>query len=563
MFSSFRKINLTYRSLQRLRVIVGIFMRHGLYGLTERVHLHLLVPIHRRVRKKRISDKKEVLSTAKRLRLSFEELGPTFTKLGQLIASRPDLVPADYTEEFKSLMDKVPSFPFMEVERLVEEQFGEPLSTIFARFEEIPIAAASIAQVHNAVLHDGTEVAVKVQRPHIERIIDTDIELMYFMARLIARYIPEAKGYNPEGVVEEFARGIKKEMDFVLEASNMVRIAKTFRGDKRVVIPEVYWDYTTTKVLTLERIEGTKVDDVERLEERGIDLAKVGGLLGDIFFEQVFLNRLFHGDLHAGNIFVIDEDRLGFVDFGIIGRVTEEMGERLANVLMGVVRGDYKLLTENYLEMGIVPENVDVEAFKRDYQDMLESYLSKPLREAKLGHLLFDYAKVAAHYNIKLPTDLILLNKCLLELEGLLRQLDPEANMLEMGHKYAGELIKMWYSPGKMKREFLDTVSDIDKTAKVLPGQVRQLLKKMINDKFTIDFVHFGLENLVDEIDRSSNRLSLGLIISALIVGSSIIIMTGKGPLLFGVPLLGFVGFVLAGFLGFLLAIVIIRSGKF
>ena len=175
MFGAFRKINLTYRSLQRLRGIVAIFMRHGLYGLTERVHLHLLVPIHRRVRKKRISDKKEVLSTAVRLRLSFEELGPTFAKLGQLIASRPDLAPAEYTEEFKKLMDKVPPFPFREVKRLIEEQFDAPLSTIFAEFEEMPVAAASIAQVHNAVLHDGTEVVVKVQRPHIERIIDTDI----------------------------------------------------------------------------------------------------------------------------------------------------------------------------------------------------------------------------------------------------------------------------------------------------------------------------------------------------------------------------------------------------
>lgn len=563
MIHPFKKINLTYRSLQRLRGIVVIFMRHGLYSLMERVHLHLLIPLHRRIRKKIISEKKEVLSTPERLRLAFEELGPTFIKLGQLIASRPDLVPEDISEEFVKLLDEVPPFPYEDVKRVVEDEFNAPVSDIFPEFEEKPVAAASIAQVHRAVLSDGTPVIVKVQRPHIERIINTDIELMYLMAKLVARYIPETRAYNPVGIVDEFSRAIRKEMDFVLEASNMVRISRNFKGDERVVIPQVFWDYTTPRVLTLERIEGTKVDDIDELAVRGIDCKKVAQLLTDIFFAQVFRFGLFHADLHAGNIFVIDENRIGLVDFGIVGRVTDDMIEKLSNILTGIVKGDYELLVENYLEMGIVPEGIDIDAFKRDYRDLLETYLSKPLKEAKLGDLLLNYSSIAADYRIKLSTDLLLLDKCILELEGLVRQLDPDQDMLKQGERYAGELMRMWYSPKKLTKDLLDTAHDVDKTARVLPGQIRQLMKKILNDKFTIDFVHFGLENLIDEIDRSSNRISLGLVISALIIGSSLIIMTGQGPMFLGFPVLGFVGFVLAAFLGFLLAVVIIRSRKF
>ncbi len=563
MIHPFRKINLTYRNLQRLRGIVIIFMRHGLYGIMERVHLHLLIPIHRRIRKKRISEKAEVLSVPERLRLAFEQLGPTFIKLGQLIASRPDLVPEDIYGEFKKLLDEVPPFPYEEVKRLVEAELKAPLSEIYGDFEKRPMAAASIAQVHRAALRDGTPVVVKIQRPHIERIIDTDIELMYIMAKLLDRYVPETRIYDPVGIVDEFSRAIRKELDFTLEASNMVKISQNFRGDGRVVIPKVFWDYTTSKVLTIERIDGTRIDDLETLEKRGIDCRKVALLLTDVFFMQIFRYGLFHGDLHAGNIFVIDEDRLGFVDFGIVGRVSEDMLDRLAKVFMAVVKGDYRIVVDTYLEMGLVPEQTDIEALKRDYRDLLDTYLSKPLKEAKLGELLMDYTKIASHYKIKLPTDLVLLDKCILELEGLVRQLNPDLNTLEVAERYAGELMKMRYSPSRMAREVMDVAYDLDKTAKVLPGQLRQLMKKMINDKFTIDFVHIGLENLIDEIDRSSNRLSLGLIISALIIGSSLIMMTGQGPFFMGFPVLGFVGFVTAGVLGLLLAIVIIRSRKF
>ncbi|MDH3973776.1 MAG: AarF/UbiB family protein [Deltaproteobacteria bacterium] len=563
MFHPFKKVNLTYRNIQRLRVIVGVFMRHGLYSLMEMINLHVLIPVHRRIRKKKLSEKKDILSMPERIRLAFEELGPTFIKLGQLIASRPDLVPAEYCEEFNKLLDEVPPFPFLDVKRVIEDEFKVPVEEMYKEFNEKPVAAASIAQVHNALLHDGTPVVVKIQRPHIEMRINTDIELMYVMAKLLTRYVPETQIYNPVGIVDEFSRAIKKEMDFVLEASNIVKISRNLRNDRRVIIPQVHWDFTSSRVLTMQRLGGIRIDDRKALEKKGIVASDIARLLTDIFFAQVFRHGLFHGDLHAGNIFVVDADTLAFVDFGIVGRLNEDMIERLANILMGIMAGEYKKVVENYLEMGLVPDSVDIDAFRRDYQDALEAYLSKPLKEAKLGELLLDYTRIAAHYKIKLPTDLVLLDKCIIELEGLVRQLDPGLNMLKTGKRYAGELLKIWYSPGKVKKDLFETASEMEKTAKVLPGQIRQLMKKMLTDKFTIDFVHIGLNNLIDEIDRSSNRLALGLIISAIIIGSSLIMTTGKGPLFMGFPILGLAGFVLAGVLGFLLAVVIIRSRKF
>lgn len=562
MFRAIRKANLTYRNIRRLRVIVGIFMRHGLYGLMERAQLHLLIPIHRRIKKKILSEKKEIFSVPKRLRLAFGELGPTFIKFGQLIASRPDLVPEEFGKEFNKLLDEVPPFTFREVKKLIEDEFSMSIFELFREFEEQPVAAASIAQVHKAVLHDGTLAVVKVQRPNIENIISADIELMRIMAKLIEKYIPETKAYNPTGIVVEFSRAIKKEMDFTLEASNMVNISRNFKTDETVVIPEVYWDLSTSKALTLERIEGIRIDDMESLKKKCISGSKIASLLTDCLFAQIFKFGTFHGDLHAGNIFVIEENRLGFVDFGIVGRVSDEMRENLANVFIAIVKEDYNLLVESYLDMGIVPENTDLEALKRDSRDLLEAYLSRPVKDAKLGKLLFGYSQIALNYSVVLPDDLVLLEKCILELEGIVRQLDPNFNLLEAGKGYAGELLKLWYSPKRVSRDMFKLANDIDKTVKVLPSQIRQLMQKMLNDKFTIDFVHIGLEQLTEEIDRSSSRLSLGLIIAALIVGSSLIMLTGKGPLFMGLPLFGFAGFSAAGLLGLLLAIVIIKSRK-
>ncbi|MBI5286343.1 MAG: AarF/ABC1/UbiB kinase family protein, partial [Deltaproteobacteria bacterium] len=418
-------------------------------------------------------------------------------------------------------------------------------------------------QVHKAVTLDGDEVVVKVQRPRIRELIETDIYILNYLARLALKYIPESHLYDPMGMAGEFSRVIEKEMDFTLEASYTERFRRNFSKDPRILIPGVYWELTTRRVLTLERVGGIKVDRIERLKEEGIDVEKIALLIAEAFFRQVFEFGLFHGDLHSGNIFVLGPEKVAFVDFGIVGRVDREMVGNLADILIGLIEEDYERLMRVYQRMGILGEDIDIPAFISEYQDLLLHYFGKPWKMAKLGELLMEYIKLTTRYKVKLPREFLLLDKCIFELEGLGRLLYPEADILKEGHRFAIELMKKEVSPATAVRETIDTVRDYQEFGRNFPKQMGQILNKMISDKFTIDFMHKGLEDFIGEVDRSSNRITFGLIVSALIVGSSLVIAFGGGPSIFGLSALGIAGFTVAGFLGIWLAFLILRSGKF
>ncbi|MFQ5587040.1 MAG: ABC1 kinase family protein, partial [Thermodesulfobacteriota bacterium] len=394
---------LGYRNIKRLRQIVAVLIRHGFYPLLERIHLTRVISVSKRLQGKKAMRKGEALPDAVRLRQALEELGPSFIKIGQVLSTRADLLPDDYVKELLKLQDRVPPFDFEEVVQIVEGELKAPLGELFQKIEEEPIAAASIAQVHRAVTKDGKEAVVKVQRPRIDGIIATDIAVVLYIARLMEKYIPESRLYGPVDMVDEFSRTINKEMDFTLEGSYTEKFRKEFEDDPRVLVPEIYWDLTSAKVLTMERVKGIKISNVARLRNEGIDTEEIARLVADLFFRQVFEIATFHGDLHSGNIFVLGPDRIAYVDFGIVGRVEKEMMENLADILIGIVKEDYELLTKVYMKMGMVPEDIDVAAFRREYYDLLLHYFGRPLKSAKFGELLVDYIKLASRYKIKLP----------------------------------------------------------------------------------------------------------------------------------------------------------------
>jgi len=560
---TFLRIHLAYKNIQRLRQIITILIKHGFYPIIERIHLTKLISIPQRIVGKKATIEQEALSLAVRTRLAFEELGPTFIKFGQILSTRPDILPEEFIKEFLKLQDEVPSFAFQDVVKVVEQEFKKSVKELLREIEEKPVAAASIAQVHKAVTMDGKDVVIKVQRPDIEAIIDNDISILQYLAKLIVKYIPESRSYDPVGMVEEFGGIIKKEMDFTLEASYTERFRKNHSDDPRVLIPAVYWNLTGKKVLTMERITGIKIDNIEKLRESGIDTEKISHIVAEVLFRQVFEFGVFHGDLHSGNIFVTGPEQIAFVDFGIVGRLDREMQENLADIFVGLVSEDYELLTRVYLRMGILPEDIDEATFKREYQDMLFSYFGKPFKRTSVGELLMSYIRLASRYRIRMPRELLLLDKCILELEGLGRLLHPDVNVLVESQQFARRLIAKRFGPAAMMKDAVDTVMEYRTFTKALPVQISQILKKMMSDKFTIDFVHRGLEDLMGEMDRSSNRLTFAIIVAALIIGSSLVIAFDSGPKLFGYPFLGILGFVVAGVLGLWLAFLILRSGKF
>ena len=556
------KFHFTYKGIQRLRQILSVFIRHGFYPLIERVHLHRVISFQQRLIGRKVQ-KKEFLPFPVRLRLAFEELGPTFIKLGQILSTRPDMLSEDFIRELLKLQDNVPPFPYEDVVKTIEEEFNVKADMLFKGIEKEPVAAASIAQVHNAVTTSGDEVVIKVQRPDIQETILQDILILRYIAKQVVKYMPESSLYGPVGMVDEFSKTILREMDFTLEASYIEKFRKNFTDDKRIVIPEVYWELTAKKVLTLERIEGIKVNNIEKLNAAGIDAEKIALLLVSAFFKQIFEHGIFHGDLHSGNIFVLGEERVALVDFGIVGRVSREMKGNLEGIFVGLIDGDCDRLIAIYSKMGLISEDTDIEGLKGEYQELLLRYFGRPFKFARLGEIVRDYIRISSRYRIRMPRDLLLLDKCIFELEGLGRLLYPDIDILKEGERFAKELMKREAGLDAVAGEVLETAMGYKELVNTFPGYLTQIFKKMVNDRFTIDFMHRGLENFIGEIDRSFNRITSGIIISSLILGSSLVMTLGAGPTIFGLPFFGILGFVLASVLGLWLGIVILKSGKF
>lgn len=557
------RFHLAYKNFRRLRAIVTVLTRHGFRPLLERLRLIGILTLPQRILGGKAARREFELTAAERARRALEELGPTFIKFGQIISTRPDVIPEDFILELLKLQDSVAPITFSEVVSVVEAEFKRPVGELFLKIDEEPIAAASIAQVHRATTLSGEEVVIKVQRPDIEETIDTDITILGYIARLAVKYIPESRLYDPEGMIDEFSRTIKKEMDFTLEASYTERFRQNFKDDARVTVPRVYWELTGRNVLTMERIHGIKIDRTDRLKEAGIDTEKLAHLVVDIFFKQVFDFGLFHGDLHSGNIFVISEEKLALVDFGIVGRIDPAMKQYLADILISFVKEDFEGLTKVYQKMGILPESIDKAAFEREYYDIMLHYFGRPFKNVRIGELLMDYIRLAARHNIMLPRDLILFDKCILELEGLSRLLFPDVNILKESEPYAAKLYLERMSPKAFVDDAVSAVADYHELFHNLPGQTGDILKKILDDKLRIEFMHKGLEDFMGEMDRSSNRLTFGIIVAALVIGSSLVISSETAPKIGGYAALGVVGFLIASFLGFWLALQILRSGKF
>jgi ubiquinone biosynthesis protein len=549
----------TFRDIRRLRQILNVFLKHGFGHLIERINLQGYVPLGKRLF--RFPAKEEPPhSTAERFRFALEELGPTFVKFGQILSLRRDILPDEYILELQKLQDDVPPFPVAEVKSTILQEMKRPAEDLYAEFDEKPLAAASIGQVHRAVLPDGRQVVVKVQRPEISRIVETDVSILLNLAKLLTRYLPESRLYDPVGLVEEFHKVIQQELDFRVEGRHSEKFKNYFSDSRAVYIPEVIWSHSGRRVLTLEYCTGKKVT------EAGGDAAsrhRLAKAFNDSYLRQIFEFGFFHADPHPGNIFILEDDRICFHDFGIMGHLDEEMIENLANLFLAFLEKDVGNMVDVYLNLGVQAEDIDQKGFKRDLKGFIEGYYDLPLRDFSFAEVMNSLIAIGRRYRIAVPTDLLLLGKAFMTVESIVRSLDPDFNLIENIRPYAQVLIrKRFFQPRRLYRDGLKILIGLDHLLKTLPSALNRIVQRFQEGRLEIEVRHEKLEDLERHIDKASNRLAFSLIVAAIIVGSSIIMQTGLGPLVLGFPVVGVVGYFFAACLGLWLIWAILRSGR-
>ena len=548
------RLRISYRRFRRYRQIINVLVRNGFSGLLE------LLKLRRISRRRRPAVDDLPSARAKRLRLTLEELGPTFIKVGQMLSTRADIVPADIFEELQKLQDQVPPVSAAEVTSVIESELDSPMRAIFSDFDKTPVAAASIGQVHRARLINGEMVAVKVQRPNVGKMIKEDIEILRTLAGLAERHVPDAELYDPVGVVNEFARLIRQELDYTLEARNMERLARNFADDDMVYVPRVYWDFTSGRVLTMELIEGIKISQIEELRQAGFDTKRIAVRGAEIYLKQIFMHGFFHGDPHPGNIFVLPDEVIGLMDFGIMGRLSPEMADRLNNVIMAIARKDYVRLTEELLQISAVDSDADIYDLKADIAELMDRYYDVPLGQFQVSELVRDLGELSAKHRIRTNRQLGLLGKVLAGIEGVGRQLDPEFNILPLIKPFVGRLMAQKLSPGEMLTKAAQLAKDYADLITALPQDLKTVLEKAKSGKLRIEFKHVGLDDLVPELERSSSRLSFAMIIAALVVGSSYIMQADMPPKLFDIPVIGALGYFIAAISGLWLLVTMVRN---
>jgi ubiquinone biosynthesis protein len=555
------KLKLHYAFVKRYKEIVQILVKYGFAEIIKTLELYHLLPFKKRIMKTSVG-KIAGLSLEVRLRMAIEELGPTAIKFGQFLSTRPDILPKNFLKEFSKLQDDAPRFAFKEVKNQIEKELGKPINKLFKSFNKKAIAAASIGQVHEAITLNGKEVIVKIQRPEIEQQIMIDLEILMDLAQLIEKHYSKAIFYKPTALVKEFSKTIKRELDYHREARNAERFAANFKESKIVKFPRVYWSLSGKKVLTLEKIKGKKLSELDLSKKNKAFRKKIVDNGAEIFFKMILIDGFFHADPHPGNIFILDNASIALMDFGMVGFVDREMQEKMIALFEAIIKRNPDKTVEKLLEIIEVSKETNLTEFKRDVAELLTQYYNIELQSVQLTELFNEVILFANKHKVLIPSRFMLLIKTLLNLEGICRTIYPQFNLVEASKPFIRKLMLQRLQPSYLMARLSEHLSEIHELITLFPNRVNNILKKIETGEIEIAFEHRGLEKLIKELDRTSNRLGLSMIISAIFIGSSLIILSGRGPSIQGLSVFGLAGYLFSGFLGLILIYSIFKSGK-
>jgi ubiquinone biosynthesis protein len=547
------------RNLGRISEIAQAAVRHGFGYFFERHRLRDLVPFRERVP----LDGDEPSLRGQHLRELLDELGPTFVKFGQLLSMRPDILPPDIIAELRGLQDDVRPFAFADVERTIREELGLSIEQLFTEFEERPMAAASIGQVHRAVLPNGRQVAVKVQRPGAPAQIEADLALMYQAARIAQERVRALDFVNARDLVDEFARSIRQELDYRLEARNAERFRHNFAGHPHVKVPKVYWSYSRARVLTLEYLVGVQVADLD-LETTSLERRKrLAEVITEAWMTMIFRHGFFHADPHPANLLVLGQEQIGLVDFGQAGLLTDDDMTKATRLFIDVANENVDALPRRLGELGVRYPRDREDEFRAELRELYYRYYGATLQEVDPIQVMREVFALIYSMNLKLPTRFVLLDKAIATLGSLTTELYPDFNVFEVAKPYARSLMLGRYTPQRVLSRARRESINLARIGMDLPYQVHDILDELRDGQIDVGFVHKGLDDVISKLDVVFNRLVVALIVTGGLIGSSLIgIFAETGPEIFGVHFLSVIGFVLSSVLGAWLLFSVLRSGR-
>jgi ubiquinone biosynthesis protein len=544
------------KHIRRYNKILSVLLRYGFDDYVAYLEENHRFPLIRKIISKQRFKRAVNLNKWEKMRMVCEDLGPTYVKFGQIISNRPDLLPEALIMELQKLQDSVPPFPYKDVEEILLKEFGKPIRDLYKEFDPKPIASASMAQVHKAILHDGTIVAVKVQRPNIKQIIIEDIKIMRDMAEMLSRRIPSLRSFDAVGLVDNFADSIQKELDFIHESWNLQRFKHQFRNDPDIFVPNYYKELSSAKVITQDFIFGFKINDTEKMLEKGLDRKIIAKRAINSFYQQLFEYGFFHADPHAGNLMAMDNNRVAYLDFGMMGSIMRRDMENLGNLILAIEDGNIKRIIKYIHFLGDITLINDSRQLEFDVHEFVGKYSVTEKYQDNISEILLDLKDIIIKHELKVPAHFFLLTRAMVSVEGIVRKLDPELSLTDEVRPYIINMIKKDHGITSIGKRLWNFATEFGSYMEDFPNDLRQFMKMAKNGQIKVDLNHRGVDPMIYTVERVTRQMVLTILIASFMVGSALLVVSEVPPIWYGMSAWAWFGFSFA----FVLVVMMIAS---